>query len=437
MLKASLKWMIGVLLVFALILASVILFVRAFNPYTPTEVMAEPSPSPAAEARPSPEPTASAAPSPEPVSSLDPPEDTPAFADEETIRLYVSQMTIQDKIGQLVMFGFTGQTTPTQVFREMIAEYHLGNFVLYGLNIANTDEDGGFEKASILTNRLRKLNKTEIPPLISIDIEGGKVLRFNWIHPPVSARRLGRANDYDRAYKQFLTIGRTLKDVGINMNLAPVLDISKDPMSTMFETRIISSNPDIAAKIGRAVVAGLNDASCLSTAKHFPGHGETKEDSHDTTPVIYKTLEEMDAYDLIPFQECIEAGIDNVLVAHILYPKLDPDDIASMSSYIITDLLRNEYGHSGIVMSDDFRMAGVTSRYDVSEAAVKFILAGGDLILCGPRHDLQKAILKGLSDAIDEGVLTEERIDQSVVRILTKKQKVTGWIPVPAPEPAP
>ena len=358
--------------------------------------------------------------------------------EEELLREYIDKMSVQDKIGQLVMFGFSGTSTVSKDFKRILSKYHVGNVVLYGSNIFKSDESGGFDTARKLTRRLENANETGIPFLISIDIEGGVVLRFRWHNAPNSARTLGKKNDYDLAYQQFFRVGKKLRDVGINMNLAPVLDISDNAMKTVLRSRIISGNPEVAANIGTAIISGLRDAGCLSTAKHFPGHGGTTQDSHATTPIIRKTLEEMKEYDLIPFQAAVDNGVDTVLVAHISYPKIDDENIASLSRLFITDLLREEMGHTGLIMSDDFRMTGVTSQHTVGDAAVQFILAGGDIILCGPRHDLQEKIMEGLTNAAESGALTEARLDESVFRILSKKMKVSDWNPLqgsPSPEP--
>ena len=369
-------------------------------------------------------------PSGDPETEPVPVADTPApVAKEGQLERYVENMSVRDKLGQLVMFGFSGTSTLDKEFKAIVEQYHVGNAVLYGSNIHRSDDSGGFNTARKLTNRVESNNPTGIPYLVSIDIEGGVVQRFKWSPAPSSARTLGRKNDYDLAYSQFLRVGKKLKDVGINMNLAPVLDVSEEAMKTVLRTRIISSNAETTAKIGCAIIDGLRDASCLSVAKHFPGHGGTTSDSHSTTPVIRKTAEQMNGYDLIPFRAAVEDGVDTVLVAHISYPELDNEDIASMSSKIITGLLREEMGHDGLVMSDDFRMSGLLSKYNVGDAAVRFILAGGDLILCGPRHDLQTKIMETLTNAAENGTLTEERINESVVRILKKKVKVTGWTP--------
>ena len=215
------------------------------------------------------------------------------------------------------------------------------------------------------------------------------------------------------------------------MNLAPVLDVSEDPMRTFLTTRIISSDEAIVASIGVSIIEGLHDAGCLATAKHFPGHGGTRADSHATTPVIRRSAASLSSYDLVPFAAAIDAGVDVVLVAHILYPALDEAQIATLSPAIITDLLRGQLGFDGIVLSDDFRMGGLTGQCGVGEAAVRFLLAGGDLILCGPQHEAQREIMEALLAAASDGTLSQARIDESVARILKKKMQVTGWSPAP------
>ncbi len=261
----------------------------------------------------------------------------------------------------------------------------------------------------------------------AIAVEGGSVVRFRWRPQPVSARSLGRRRDVDYAFEQFQTIGEKLASVGINIDLAPVLDVSENPMDTFLETRIISEDASITAAIGAAVVDGLQAGGCLSAAKHFPGHGGTIEDSHAVTPQVDKTAEEIASYDLVPFESAISSGVDAIMVAHVFYPALDATDIASMSQPIITGLLREKMGYSGLVISDDFRMEGLTQRYEIADAAVRFLLAGGDVIMCGAQSDKQQAILEGLTAAAADGRLTVERIDESVTRILLKKLSLGNW----------
>jgi beta-N-acetylhexosaminidase len=364
-----------------------------------------------------------ATPTAEPTPTQEP---SPVTA-EEWVTAYMKTMTTQEKLGQLVMFGFSGTTEVQNPFSEIWSNYSVGNAILYGPNIKSSNSDGGFAQAKKLTEQIANRVNSDIPPLIGIDVEGGSVVRFRWNPQPVSARSLGRRRDADYARQQFETIGSKLVSVGINIDLAPVLDVSENPMDTFLETRIISEDASIAAAIGSSIIEGLQAGGCLSCAKHFPGHGGTNEDSHEVTPVVEKTLEELKNYDLVPFASAIESGVDAIMTSHVLYPALDSTDIASMSKPILRDLLRGEMGFDGIIISDDFRMDGLTTRYEVGDAAVRFLLAGGDIILCGAVSEKQQAIVDALNSAAADGRLTQARIDESVRRVLLQKLALGTW----------
>ena len=380
------------------------------------------------------EPT-TAAPSPsdtpEPTAAPTPtPTDTPAptLSPEERLMRYVESMSLEERIGQLCMFGFTGTSDVDAAYAKILKTYHIGNVILFGQNISRTDSDGGFSRCAALCEKARAACGGEIPILISIDVEGGKVKRFRWGERLASAEALGRKNDEDAAYEQFRYIGEGLKNAGINTNLAPCLDICTSPSESFLGTRILSSDAEIAAKIGRACVEGLHESGCLSFVKHFPGHGGASEDPHEQTLTVDRTLDEFLRYESIPFEAALEEA-DGVMVAHVYYPDIDETWIASQSETFITGLLRETYGFSGVVMSDDFRMAGLTNKTSVGEAAVRFILAGGDLILCGTNAGYQKQIVNGLMNAVDVGTIPLERLNESVCRILTAKMHATGWSP--------
>ena len=365
-------------------------------------------------------------PSPTPT---EPPTPAPTLSPEELLMRYAASLSVEEKIGQLCMFGFSGTKEISAEFKKILREYHIGSVILYGQNMSRTNGDGGFAQCRALADSVRKASKSEIPLLISTDVEGGSVTRFHWKKSLLSARTLGKKNNADLAEEQFARIAEGLLSAGINTDLAPCLDISKSPEESFLGKRIISADEDVAANIGVACIEGLHRGGCLSIVKHFPGHGATNTDSHETTPKVEKSLDALTRYELVPFEAALGTA-DGVMTAHILYPKIDGDHIASQSPAFITGLLRETYGFTGIVVSDDFRMAGLRKQSALDKAAVQFILAGGDLILCGANHGYQKQILSGLYAAVEDGTITEARLNESVCRILSAKMRVTDWNPL-------
>jgi len=378
------------------------------------EPTAVPTPSPTPTVEPTPTPIPTPVPTPDPYAGLD---------------AYIASMTLEEKLGQLVMFGVSGTTQVSDTFADIIQKYHINNFILYGSNMNRKDGNGGFSDAEKLCADLQALSPGDIPALISIDVEGGAVYRFTWDPKTLSARDLGQEADTRAAYRQFYRIGSQLRQTGINMDLAPVLDVAESPMDTFLTSRIYHPDEAVTGSMGAAAVRGLDEAGCLSTLKHFPGHGGTNDDSHKVTPVVRKSREDLLNYDLAAFQHGIDAGADVILAAHILYPALDSESIASLSYPILTELLREEMGFSGLILSDDFRMDGLELARPIRKAAVDFILAGGDLILCGAVSSMQKTIMEALHDAAEDGSLPQARINESVRRILIKKMKISDWRP--------
>ena len=408
------RWLFGIIAA-ALLLCGCRAEQSAVPPLTPEPIIVIATAPPDVSAVPVATPPGTAA----PVTESPLPSDVPEY---DLLRERISRMTLQEKIGQICMFGFSGTKAVSSTFSKMLQEDCIGNVILYGQNINRDKSDGGFSDCRKLTDSIRAAMGTDIPPLISIDVEGGTVTRFHWSKSLDSARTLGKKNDTDRARAQFARIGEGLREAGVNMDLAPVLDIT-DNASHFLGTRVISSDPEITATIGIACIEGLHDANVLSFVKHFPGHGAIDTDSHDKTPVSRKSLDSLRGYDLIPFEVGLREA-DGVLVGHLLFSAVDDAHIASQSFRFITELLRWEYGFDGIVMSDDFRMEGLRKQTSLGEGAVQFLLAGGDLILCGANHDYQREILNGLWDAVSTGRLTETRLDESVYRILAAKERL-------------
>lgn len=395
--------------------------------FIPTAAPATPVPTP--EITPAPaEPPTPAPTEPPTAAPTEPPTPEPTLSPEQRLYAYIDGMSTEEKIGQLCMFGFSGTREISSEFRKILQQYHIGNVILYGQNMVRGNSDGGFAQCRKLSDSVRDASRSEIPLLISTDVEGGSVTRFHWGSSLLSARALGDRENTERAYEQFRYIAEGLLSAGINADLAPCLDVAKDPDSTFLGKRIISSDAGIVASIGAACIDGLHEGGCLSIVKHFPGHGATNADSHASTPVVKKTLDSLRDYELVPFAEAL-SGADGVMVAHIYYPKIDSEHIASQSEVFITDVIRGELGFEGFVMSDDFRMEGLRKQTSVRDGAVQFILAGGDLILCGAVHSYQKQILNGLYEAVEDGTISEQRLNESVYRILSAKMRVTGWDP--------
>ena len=338
-------------------------------------------------------------------------------------------LTIEEKIGQLLMFGLDGRDAPAQEFLSVVERYHVGNAILLGVNISTTDADGGFSRAASLCGQIAPLNARGIPFLISIDVEGGNVVRFRWDPWLASQKALGDADDPADAKARFRAIAEKLTANGMNYDLAPVADMAPDPMKSFMTTRIISGEPEVTVRIAGAIIEGLHEGGCMTCAKHFPGHGGTAEDSHTGTPVINRNAAELYDRDIAAFASAIEAGVDCIMAAHVIYPAFDEGDTASMSHIILTGLLRGDLRFRGVIMTDDMLMAGLSSMYSPGEAALKFILAGGDMLLCSSDTAVQEEILLALYRAYETRIITDERLDESVSRILALKYDYGVWRP--------
>ena len=395
--------------VFKIILIITAMLMLASCSSVPTVVVttasATPAPSPTLAPTPTPIPT----PVPTPTPTPDP------------IREIISQMTDKELIGQMVMIGFTGTQDMDEDSIKLMQEYSVGSVLLFGWNTET------FAQTEALLENVNAHNPGDIPVLVGIDLEGGSVVRFKgqWNPALLSAQLLGEKNDPQLVRDQYQRIGEQLKSIGIDINFAPVLDIAHNPSETFLGTdkRMFGSDPDIVAPLVSQAVLGLHDSGVAALGKHFPGHGDTADDSHETLPVIDATLEEMQGYALVPFQAAIDAGLDAMLVAHLSYPNLDGEYVTSVSPAVITGLLREQMGFDGVVFSDDMRMQGLRQHYSVGEGAVLHILAGGDVVLIGKYYDLQKEVLDSLIKAVEDGVITRERLEESVYRILTMKMK--------------
>lgn len=330
----------------------------------------------------------------------------------------LEQMNLEDKLGQLMIVGLEG-TSMQEDAREMVESHRIGGFILYKNNITSVSQ------TVKLLNELKSANQSHPAPLwLSVDQEGGKVSRMpqELISLP-SARKVAAEKNLDYAYAVGEALGTEVASLGFNMNFAPVLDIDSNPNNPVIGDRAYGRTPESVIDTGIAVMKGLQSKDVAAVVKHFPGHGDTSVDSHLDLPVVDKSLDELEAFELLPFIEAVQQQADAVMVAHLLIPALDEQVPASLSHAAITGLLRDKLGYDGVVMTDDMTMGGILKHYKIGEAAVQSILAGGDIVLVGHDRQLQLQVLQALQDSVQSGLLSEERIDESVYRILKLKAR--------------
>jgi beta-N-acetylhexosaminidase len=327
-----------------------------------------------------------------------------------------SQMTSREKIGQLFMVGFMG-TTVTPELASFIKEYQPGGVILFSRNLESV------EQIVELTNDLQRYSPHS-PLLISIDQEGGRVSRLPkgfTIFPPCEL--IGRCNSTELAYAVAATTAKELRVVGINMNMAPVLDVNSNPDNPVIGDRAFGSLSDIVSEMALATAAGLQDNKVVACGKHFPGHGDTNADSHKELPVVEASRERLETVELPPFRRAAAAGVETMMTAHVLYKALDDRLPATLSPRIITQLLREEMRYEGVVLTDDLEMHAIVDHYGPGDAAVHALLAGCDVLLICKDRDREIAAFESVEKAVTSGTVEMKRLDQSVNRIQRVKQR--------------
>lgn len=342
--------------------------------------------------------------------------------ERQQARTILAGMTQEEKIYQLffvVPEQLTNGGSVTQADEDMqtaLAERPVGGIILFEENI----EDPGQTKTMI--SGMQSYSKLGL--FIGVDEEGGTVRRLGsnqkmGITDVGPMLDIGKNGDTEEARKAGKTIGEELAKLGINVDFAPVADVFSNPENKVIGDRAFSDDPQVAAQMVAAAVEGFQESGVLCTLKHFPGHGDTKEDSHTDTAISNKTLEQMRECEFVPFQAGIQAGAPFVMMGHITVPQVTQEDVpASLSSEVVTGLLREEMGYNGLVISDAMNMGAITEHYATGEATVMALKAGVDIILM-PK-DLDDAV-EGVEDALADGTLTQQELDEKVLRILETK----------------
>lgn len=332
-------------------------------------------------------------------------------------------MPLEVKVGQMIVAGFQG-TEIDEHIKTLIEDYHIGNVILFARNFKN------IEQLYKLNMDLQKLALKEngIPLFITTDQEGGMVMRITQGGTYFSGNMaLSAGGEKEDAYLQGKYCGEELKALGIDMNLAPVLDVNNNPNNPVIGVRSYGEDPNRVADFGEAYVKGLQESGVIATGKHFPGHGDTCVDSHLDLNVVNYDTKRIENVEIVPFIRAIEGGIAAIMSAHIVFSAYEPNGLpATLSHSILTGLLREKLGFAGLIMTDCMEMKAIDTYFGTENAAEMSVRAGADMICVS--HTLEKQInsYKNILKSVGNGKISIDRINESFNRIIKFKEKFSA-----------
>lgn len=349
-----------------------------------------------------------------------PQEEVPEEPQEEVdpVQEQLSSLTLEEKIGQMILAGVQGTTLDDQA-KQMITDQKVGGIIFYANNVSTLEGTANFVQS------IKEANQSNpVPIFMSVDQEGGKVSRMpETVESIPSSRKVGETKDSALAETMGELLARQVQLAGFNVDFAPVLDVNSNPKNPVIGDRSFGSSAELVSRMGIAEMKGLRNEGIIPVVKHFPGHGDTSVDSHLDLPVVNKTEKQLAELEWIPFQAAVKEQVEAVMVAHILFPKLDPDHPASLSDVIIGEHLRGKFNYDGVVITDDLSMGAIAKNYKLDQATLATVKAGSDILLVAHSYESAKTIFDTLISAVKSGKITESRIDESVYRILALKQQ--------------
>ena len=346
------------------------------------------------------------------------PNDETSLIGVDKITEQIGKMSLEEKIGQIFIIGFKGIEINEDI-RNMIQKYHVGGVILFRSNIESPDQ------LLTLINSIKSVNSNnKVPLFISVDEEGGRISRMpEQLHKLPSNQIIGEVNNSDLSYEIGGILAEEIKAFGFNLDFAPVLDIFSNPQNTVIGDRAFGTNAEIVSKLGVETMKGIRAGGVIPVVKHFPGHGDTVTDSHVGLPSVNYDMRRLKSFELIPFKAAIDNQADAVMIAHILMNSIDPENPASLSKTVISDILREQMNFSGVVITDDMTMGAIDKNYKISDAAVKSFNAGSDIILVCHGYENQVNAMDTFKAAVQNGTITEDRLNESVYRVLRLKGK--------------
>jgi beta-N-acetylhexosaminidase len=350
------------------------------------------------------------------------PEPTATFPSDEALQALIDQMPLADKVGQMLMAGFHGQSlAESPELSTLISTYHVGGLVLLE---ANAHDPQQVTQLISEAQDLAMQTGSHLPLFVAINHEGGIVVRITeGVTGFPGNMAIAATGQPDYAYQAAALSAQELRAMGINMNLAPVLDVNDNPLNPIIGVRSFGESPDLVADLGQKTIRGFQQNGVIAVAKHFPGHGSAAIDSHVGLPVIDKPLSQLEQVELAPFQMAVDEGIEAIMTAHIVVPALDPTPNlpASLSTAILTGILRQRMGFKGIIVTDSLGMGAIAGRWGQAQAAVEAVKAGADVVLSTGPLEAQAGMLQALMAAVDNDEISLARIDESILRILRVK----------------
>lgn len=331
---------------------------------------------------------------------------------DENVDTIVASMSKTEKLGQMVMIGIQGTKVDDDSL-YMLNQFHMGGVILFDRNMESP------EQVKQLTSDLQSQSNEKVPLFIGVDEEGGDVVRMaEKLTPPPSQKEIGETGDIEQAKIWAIKTAKSLKDMGINVNFAPVADIGSN------DNRSYSTDTNTVIDFVRAAIKGYQQENIIYSLKHFPGIGKGQVDSHVESSSIDESKDTLMAEDILPFKTIINENKPEdyfILVSHLKYPALDEEYPASLSSKIMIDLLRNELGYKGIIITDDMEMGAVANHNDFRTIGVNAVKAGADIVLVCHEYEHEQEVYLGLLDAVNNGEISQQRIDESVKRIVKAK----------------
>lgn len=336
---------------------------------------------------------------------------------DEQIDTLLADMTLEEKVGQLMVVGFYGKEVSSEAI-DMIKNKHIGGMIYFDRNMESP------KQVAELSNTLQQTaaeSKNQLPLMIAVDQEGGDILRMrSQVSPIPSQQTLAKLGSAETVYNVAKLNATELQAMGVNLNFAPVLDLSKT------DSRSFGTDPKKAAEYGMKVLEGFQTASVTGALKHFPGHGRSSVDPHLNSSSVEANQLDLENSDIYPFTQLIRE-VDNqkffVMVTHIKYPAYDKEKPASLSKVIIQDLLRKKLGYEGIVVTDDLEMGAVNKLYSYKTLGSEAILAGADLLLVCHEYKNQLEVYNGIIEAVHSGEIPMERINEAAKRVISYKLK--------------